>query len=164
MSKKKCSKCGVRKTLDNFRRRSDNGKLRNECRQCERERKQLPAILPPTERDPDNPRDLKEIAMKRMLSGAKTRAKEKGLMFNLHYEDINIPNLCPVLKIPLIPSNDGLLNDNSPSLDRLIPYLGYVKGNVKVISMKANRIKTNATSHEIEAVLEYVQQIEEENI
>lgn len=116
-----------------------------------------------TKRDPTNPRDAKEIAMKRMLSAAKQRAKDKGLMFDLHYEDVQIPNLCPVLKIPMIPATDGVFTDNSPSLDRLIPYLGYTKGNVKVISMKANRIKTNATSNELAAVLEYVIQIEEEN-
>jgi len=146
--------------------RKDNGKLRNECRQCEAEKtrqrqsNQL-VSLPETQRDPTNPRDAKEIAMKRMLAGAKSRAAAKGLMFNLHYEDIQIPNLCPILKIPLIPSEG--MSDGSPSLDRLVPYLGYTKGNVKVISMKANRIKTDATSLELEQVLEYVKKIEEEN-
>lgn len=162
---KQCTKCGKAKDNHEFRKRRDNGKLRNECRQCERKRqqKQLPALLPETPRNLYNPKDAKELSMKRMLSGAKQRAKEKGLMFDIHYEDIQIPNLCPVLKIPLMPSTEGILNDNSPSLDRLIPYLGYTKGNVKVISMKANRIKTDATSNELAAVLEYVKQIEEEN-
>lgn len=159
--KKRCIKCGINKTLDNFRVRGDNGKHRNECRACERNRN-LPQVLPETERDPMNPRDAKELAMKRMLSAAKSRAKDKGLMFNIHYEDIQIPNLCPILKIPLIPSQDGM-SDNSPSLDRLIPYLGYTKGNVKVISMKANRIKQDATSAELYAVAKFVEQIEQEN-
>ena len=119
----------------------------------------IPSYIPPVD-----PREAKEVAMKRMLSSAKQRSKEKGLMFNLHYEDVQIPNLCPVLRIPLAPSITGVLGDNSPSLDRLIPYLGYTKGNVKVISMKANRIKTDATSTEIEAVLHYVKLIEEDNI
>jgi hypothetical protein len=110
-----------------------------------------------------NPKDAKEIAMKRMLAGAKQRSKDKGLMFDLHYEDVQIPNICPILRIPLIPSVDGTHNDNSPSLDRCIPYLGYTRGNVKVISMKANRIKTDANSNEIAAVLDYVLKIEEEN-
>lgn len=164
MNTKVCNKCSKRKPLDSFRKRNDNGNFRNECRQCESNRKKLPAVIPEeTIRDPTNPRDAKEIAMKRMLSGARQRAKDKGLMFDLHYSDIQIPNLCPILKIPLIPSTDGTLTDNSPSLDRKIPYLGYTKGNVKVVSMKANRIKTDATSSEIEAVLAYVKQIEEEN-
>lgn len=162
---KVCSTCQKNKKDKEFRRRGDNSKLRNDCRQCEadktRSRTGTSLVLPETQRDPTNPRDAKEIAMKRMLAGAKSRAQAKGLMFNLHYEDIQIPNLCPVLKIPLIPSEG--ISDNSPSLDRMIPYLGYVKGNVKVISMKANRIKTDATSTEIEAVLEYVKSIEQEN-
>lgn len=166
---KNCTRCGVTKSIDSFRLRRDNGKPRGECRLCERERgkPQEPKVAPTetvTIRDPANPKDAKEISMKRMLAGAKQRAKERGLMFNLHYDDIQTPNLCPVLRIPLIPSVDGSYSDNSPSLDRKIPYLGYVKGNVKVISMRANALKSNATSAELEAVLKYVKQIEEENI
>ncbi len=158
---KTCSNCGKGLPESDFRVRGDNGKLRNECRKCEAQRANKSLVVKETPRDPTNPRDAKEIAMKRMLAGAKSRAQEKGLMFNLHYEDIQIPNLCPVLKIPLIPSQG--ISDGSPSLDRMIPYLGYVKGNVKVISMKANRIKTDSTSLELEQVLEYVKQIEQEN-
>lgn len=166
--KKMCTKCCVIKDVEQFRMRKDTNTRRNECRSCENSRyshkkQKETLVIPETLRDPTNPRDAKEIAMKRMLSSAKQRAKDKGLMFDIHYEDVAIPNLCPVLKIPMIPSIDGTLNDNSPSLDRLVPYLGYTKGNVRVISMKANRIKSNATSNELRAVLDYVLKIEEEN-
>lgn len=164
MRVKQCRKCGETKDINQFRKRNDTGKHRNECRSCERQRNlPVPVMTDDLPRDPFNPKEAKEIAMKRMLSSARQRAKDKGLMFDIHYEDIHIPNLCPVLKIPLIPSTDGQLTDNSPSLDRLIPYLGYTKGNVKVVSMKANRIKSNATSAELEAVLDYVKKIEKEN-
>ena len=170
---KVCSACQKNKRAKEFY--SHKGKLSSKCKDCSRRyqlayvgRSKELAVIPKTPapvvttiRDPTNPRDAKEISMKRMLSGAKTRAREKGLMFNLHYDDIQIPNLCPVLKIPLIPSEG--MSDGSPSLDRMIPYLGYTKGNVKVISMKANRIKTDATSNEIKAVLQYVIDIEEMN-
>jgi hypothetical protein len=49
------------------------------------------------------------------------------------------------------------VNDNSPSLDRKTPELGYVRGNVAFISTKANRIKSNATTEEIFAVAKYLQ-------
>lgn len=164
---KTCNKCGLSKPLEAFRLRKDTGTHRNECKSCERKRyrqtKVDPVLSVETPRDPTNPREAKEIAMKRMLSSARQRAKEKGLMFNLHYDDVQIPNLCPVLKIPLIPSVDGTMTDNSPSLDRLVPYLGYIKGNVKVISVRANKIKSDATSRELEAVLQFVRKIEEEN-
>ncbi len=99
---------------------------------------------------------------KSMWHGAKTRAKAKDLPFNITSQDIIIPTLCPVLKIPLI-QGTGTITDNSPTLDKRIPHLGYVVGNVTVISSLANRIKTNANSHQIAAVLEYVKSIEEEN-
>tara|TARA_R110002073_G_scaffold309611_3_gene479941 strand:+ start:5484 stop:5987 length:504 start_codon:yes stop_codon:yes gene_type:complete len=165
---KQCRKCDKEKPLDHFRVVTGTGKHHSWCQKCEskyhKERRagtQIAVI--PTTSDAVNPKDAKEIAMKRMLSGAKQRAKDKGLMFDLHYEDVQIPNICPILRIPLIPSVDGTHNDNSPSLDRCIPYLGYTRGNVKVISMKANRIKTDANSNEIAAVLNYVLKIEEEN-
>lgn len=40
-----------------------------------------------------------------------------------------------------------------PSLDKIIPKLGYVKGNVWVVSNKANRIKSNATIEELELLV-----------
>jgi hypothetical protein len=43
-------------------------------------------------------------------------------------------------------------------LDRIIPELGYVPGNVKIISMRANRIKTNATIEDIKNVLLYLKE------
>jgi len=46
--------------------------------------------------------------------------------------------------------------DNSPSLDKLIPELGYVKGNITVMSVRANRIKNDATRQEIELLLHWM--------
>lgn len=68
-----------------------------------------------------------------------------------------MPTICPVLGIPLV-LGQGKLHDNSPTLDRIIPELGYVKGNVKVISYKANRIKNNGTLADLEAVIRYMKQ------
>ena len=45
---------------------------------------------------------------------------------------------------------------NSPSLDRIRPQLGYVAGNVRVISNRANHLKSNGTISEFEAVLAYM--------
>ena len=44
---------------------------------------------------------------------------------------------------------------SSPSLDRIIPSKGYMKGNVVWISMKANSIKQDATASEIHQVAEW---------
>jgi len=89
-----------------------------------------------------------------MLIAARSRAKAKNIPFNLLLEDVVIPKLCPVLGIPLILGNGGT-SDNSPTLDRIIPELGYIKGNIAVISWRANRIKSNATPAEIFKVWQY---------
>jgi len=78
-----------------------------------------------------------------------------GVPFDLLLEDIVIPESCPILGIPLVRAV-GLMTDNSPSVDRIIPDLGYVKGNIAIISNRANRIKTNATASEIRAVADWL--------
>lgn len=85
---------------------------------------------------------------KRMICAARARAKTKGIPFSITEADIVIPDTCPVLGIKLVQST-GAKTDNSPSLDRIIPDLGYVPGNVVVISLRANRIKNDATVEEL---------------
>lgn len=89
-----------------------------------------------------------------VLHNIKTRAKRQGVPFDLSAEDIETPEFCPVLGIRLERSTNpnGGVTDCSPTVDRLIPELGYVKGNVIVVSHKANRIKNDATVEELEAV------------
>jgi len=85
-----------------------------------------------------------------MLKEAKRRAKKLGVDFNLTVSDIVFPTHCPVLGIPLSTIINMANRDTAPSLDRTIPEFGYVKGNVQVISFRANRIKNDATFEEIE--------------
>jgi len=91
----------------------------------------------------------------KMLSGAKKRALRKGIPFDISLDDIVIPDKCPVLGIELRKSTDGKPHPESPSLDRIVPSLGYTKGNVEVISLRANSIKQNASADEILAVGNY---------
>lgn len=93
-----------------------------------------------------------------MYDRAKSRAKRQGLVFNLDPEDILIPEFCPVLSIPLFRGN-RVISDNTPSLDKIIPSLGYIKGNVVVISYKANRIKSDANYEDIQKVADWLKQL-----
>ena len=79
---------------------------------------------------------------------AKHRAKTKGIPFDIELSDIIIPEICPVLGIPLKTTIDGN-RDLSPSLDRIDNTKGYVKGNVQVISFKANNMKSTANEDEL---------------
>jgi hypothetical protein len=79
-----------------------------------------------------------------MWSRAKYRAKQKGLEFNITKEDIVIPDTCPLLGIPM----------QSASLDRIDPSKGYIKGNVWVISNRANTLKNDATLSELKTLVE----------
>ncbi len=92
-----------------------------------------------------------------MLARAKRRAKEQGVEFSLTLADVSIPAVCPVFGLPLKRGTWGK-EDGSPSLDRLIPTLGYVKGNVTVISDKANRIKNAGTAAEHERVAAWMRE------
>lgn len=87
-----------------------------------------------------------------MLVSARARAKEKGLDFRSIKDDIHIPNFCPVLGIPIRP-NSGRHDDNSHTLDRLYPNHGYVPWNVRVISYRANNLKSNMTLEECILIL-----------
>jgi hypothetical protein len=86
---------------------------------------------------------------------AKSRAKKKGLAFTISPTDIVVPRYCPALGIKLA-KGCGIVQDRSPSLDRIIPRLGYVPGNICVISHRANSIKRNATAKEISKILTYI--------
>ena len=95
-----------------------------------------------------------------MLLSAQKRAEERGLPFNLDISDIQIPDVCPVLGIPLKVGTRKSHWD-APTLDRIIPEQGYVKGNVCVISWRANWLRSNASVEELEKVLKYSREITE---
>jgi hypothetical protein len=85
-----------------------------------------------------------------LLGQARYRAKKKGIEFNLELSDVVIPKVCPVLKIPLSAgSSSGGPRGCSPSLDRIDNTKGYIKGNVQVMSHKANTMKHCADNNEL---------------
>lgn len=92
-----------------------------------------------------------------MLQSAKKRAVLAGVPFDLSPEDIVIPEICPVLGIRLeIQFGKRGFAACSPSLDRLVPSRGYVRGNVAVISGRANLLKRDATVDELERIASWM--------
>lgn len=85
----------------------------------------------------------------------KQRSKREGLDFDIEVSDIHIPLVCPILNIVLTKVRDGNVF-TSPSIDRKNNTLGYVKGNIFVISTKANKHKSDMTKEDIKRLYEYV--------
>lgn len=98
----------------------------------------------------------KEDPRKSMLNDARRRSKKKSIEFNLKLSDIFIPEVCPVLGIPLFITG-GKRTDNSPSLDRVDNTRGYCKDNVMVISARANNLKNDGTLDEFKLIIKYME-------
>lgn len=171
---KVCPQCGEELSLDNYSKGTGMYGRRSMCKKCDRiihntpeyrERRRLQRAQNRRNNvgylDREKQVDLLRMKTnidayrKCLIRGAKQRAKRDNLSFNITYEDITIPEYCPLLGIKLnnhLGEGNNLVED-SPSIDKIIPSLGYIKGNVWVISNKANRIKSNATFEELELLV-----------
>ena len=83
-----------------------------------------------------------------LLRAARNRAKKNGMPFDIDLSDINIPDVCPILKTRILRIH-GKRTGQSATLDRIDNSKGYVKGNVWVISSKANLMKNSASLAEL---------------
>ena len=83
-------------------------------------------------------------------------ANRMKIPFTIEFKDITWNNICPILGIDLDYFGERS-NDNLASFDRIDPNLGYVKGNVEIISYKANRIKNNGTLSDFRKMIDYLE-------
>jgi hypothetical protein len=91
-----------------------------------------------------------------LLKNSRTRARKKDIPHEIVLGDIVIPEYCPVFKnIKLSLTNNKSCHD-SPSLDRIRPELGYVKGNIVVISHLANTIKSQGTADQHRRIADWM--------
>jgi predicted metalloendopeptidase len=97
-----------------------------------------------------------EGRLTKMIYAAEARAKIKGLEFDISYDDIkDLPMICPVFKTEMGFSTSGR-SPNTPSLDRLDNNKGYTKENTRLISDRANRLKSDGTLEEFKAIIDYI--------
>lgn len=115
----------------------------------EASKKRLRELRSPT----GHKRSLEQL-LKGTLRTAKVRAESYGVPFDITLKDLKYGDSCPVFGTKF--EWGSQITNQTPSLDRVIPEMGYVKGNVRVISMRANRLKNNASVEELEKVLEYM--------
>lgn len=159
-----CTQCKEEKPRTEFSwKGTDHKRLTSRCHSCRRanykenpERNRQRAI--------EYHRSNRDAILARMkernpefflLRDAKKRARDCGVPFNLTLADITIPAHCPVLGFKM-QAHEGKCGFDSPTLDRVVPARGYVRGNVVVISHRANTIKSDATLNELLATVRYV--------
>lgn len=166
MHNKVCSKCGKEKPISHFHK-SKLGKLgvRKDCKECVGKRLKkhrednLEEYTVKETLKRNKERNTLEGRIRKMYHAAKSRAKKYNREFNLEIEDLisvyPVKNRCPILDIELKWNFVGF-RDNSPSLDRIDSSLGYIKNNIQIISVRANRIKNDSTIEELEKILNYL--------
>lgn len=140
---KKCNRCQEHKPVDQFHKRLNvPAGVFHICKVCRRE---------------DRTNYRHKNVDKALFNGARSRASSKGIEFTITIDDVIVPDICPALGIPIVMSYDAH-SPNSPSLDRIDNTLGYIKGNVRVISRRANTIKNDATLEELRSIVKYVEE------
>lgn len=151
-----CCKCKEYKVEEEFSKRSDNGRLRSECKECRNKSSKLyhrTARLRMSEEDAV--KDILKISkfkadpmisVKRyLIKLAKISAKNRGIEFNLSTEDIIIPKKCPILNKEFDPKSFKY----TYSIDRLNNSKGYLSDNIRIISRLANLMKSSASDEEL---------------
>ena len=88
----------------------------------------------------------------------KYNALAKGIPWDLEFSDIEWPTHCPALGIELDYFAESV-QDSCVSFDRIDPSKGYVKGNVIILSSRANRIKNNATYEDLQKIAHFLQSL-----
>ena len=149
---KRCSKCKqLKPRLDFYARTAAADGLNCRCKTCTK--------ISTRQWGTENKQARKEYSLKyekanpikRMLGAAKRRAAATGREFNLTTEDVVLPLFCPVFGTPLqtVQRNGRGGKPDSYSLDRIDNRQGYVKGNIQIISHKANALKGDSTPKEL---------------
>ncbi len=136
-----CARCAPHRFCKHKKRRTNckecggsnvctHGKIRGKCMECGG----APAIA------------------RAMLSRAKAYARKHG-QSHIAYGDLLglvLPMKCPVFGTPFVQKKTkGSPDPDCASIDKFYPQLGYVNGNVSVISRRANTIKGDSRSEQV---------------
>ena len=157
LNTKKCNKCNKVLTLNNFSKRiSKKWKgLRAVCRDCENLRMK---------------NNYNNSPIPQILSNAKIRAKYKNIEFNIDTKYLKSifpkDNMCPVLNVHFkfgYMNEDKKNKDYAPSLDRILPEKGYVRGNLIFVCNIVNRVKSDSSIEILEKTLNFYKKYHELN-
>lgn len=142
---KQCSICKQEKDLSNFHLNKTNSDgLDKRCKLCRKEK-----ARDQYEKDP----------IKTLLKCKKSECIKKDISFNLDYNYLKSiwTGICPIFNTEITLGNKGCGSHRSAHLDRIDPNKGYIQGNVAYISGRANRIKYNASFHELRKIADWIE-------
>ena len=182
---KTCTRCGVEKPFSDFSpHKLGKGGVRSICKPCsvkavqeyrqtDKGREVSRKATRKRKATPEGNAYHREYERKRRLADpvpyllrrCKSRAEAKGVPFALTVADVTVPDVCPVLGIPIRSGSQPWRakcfggESDAISIDRIDPAKGYVPGNIAVISWRANRLKNDATLEELEALVRWMRSI-----
>ena len=144
---KVCNSCEQSLNLSKFsliEKWNINSDTKNTCKKCSIKIRQTEKLN----------RDWKVDAARLLYKNIKSRCKRINREFSIDLEDIIIPEKCPVFGFEL-KREDRQTWMCAPSVDRIDSSKGYIKGNVTVVSRRANILKKDATLEELEQLFNY---------
>lgn len=133
-----CIRCGNAKPhqafgSSGFRRKDGVVILRADCRDCYKKAY-----------SPQKAAALVKDPRRQLLYGARCRSKKMGAECTITLDDINIPDYCPILCMKLERGlGRGRSTESSPTIDRIDPNGFYRPENIRVISKRANSLKSD---------------------
>lgn len=155
---KKCPGCGSVKLLSTgyYNNKATRDKKTTRCKTCVNHRnnvlqKETKALWAAN----THQRRRKERPSEHLWKMARHRAKEGNIEFSISPADILVPEFCPYLETKFSFENKATI----PSLDRIDPTKGYIKGNIQVISWMANQMKNNASIEQLMVFAKGIMQV-----
>lgn len=139
---KTCSLCQTEKSLDEFHANPQSkDKKDRRCKSC---------------RKAQSASTYKENWFHSQVILKRSYCKKHNIVFDLDADYLAslYTGSCPITGQEF--DRHDKKSDNCPHLDRVVPELGYTKGNVQYISARMNRIKYNATPEELQNLLKYM--------
>ena len=100
-----------------------------------------------------------------LRQGMADRSKNKGIEFDKPFFTVaylmnrlinNLNCECCGKKLDIKFKKDKRFNDDSPSIDRVNPLKGYIKGNIAILCWRCNKHKQNSTSKELRMIANFM--------
>lgn len=138
----RCIECCIKRTTER------HYKLRESILQQNKAKRDCLTVEEKREKAQQSKEWYRKNLKRLLLTRAIERSGKMGLECNIDINDIEIPELCPLLNVPF---KYGSQSNKwyTYSLDRIDNSKGYIKGNIQVITYLANTMKSKATKKEL---------------